>query len=1055
MFVGLMTPDGIMLEANRSALEAAGLGLEHVLGRYFYDTFWFDHPGNDRRLLREAIVRAASGEASRYDTKVRTTDDTLLDIDFSLQPLWNAAGEVAFLVPSGIVITERKQVEAALRATTEQFSQLADNITDVFWIRSPDMREVHYISAGFERLWGRTPVVHRDSPQLWTEYILAEDRDAVVEAFAGLTRDTPYVDLEYRIVRPDGSIRWVNSRGFQVRDGEGRLVRLTGIVRDITGLKEAAEALRASVDDFRTLAEAMPQMVWITRPDGWNTYFSQQWREYTGLTVEETAGHGWITPFHPDDQLRATHTWAEATRTAGTYSLEARIRRADGVYRWWLVRAVPLRDAAGSILKWFGTCTDIHDLKLAELEVSRSNRALTMLSHCSEAVVRAENEHALLSEVCRVAVEDGGYRMAWVGYAQDDEARSIAPVAHAGEERGFLGDVRVSWNSADPLAGGLASQVILTGQPVVCTDISREPRCDYWWPQAKERGYLGTICLPLRDGARTFGLLVLYAAEIIEASAEELALLGRMADNVAFGIVNLRTEADRERLDAQVHEQAALLDIAHEAIQVLDLEGRITYWNRGAERTYGWNSAEARGRHSIDLLDLEPAKARAARARVRATGEWQGEMIHHTKHGSDITADVRLTLVRDAAGGAKAILALSTDITRKKEIESQLMVSDRMASVGTLAAGVAHEINNPLAAVIANLDYIVESLDGQAWHDMKAPLEDARDAARRVRLIVRDLKIFSGAQSADPETPVSVEAVMESSLRLAWNEIRHRATLVKRFQPVPLVLANEARLGQVFLNLLVNAAQALPEGQLEQHRITVSTRLEDSRVIIEVADTGPGILPERVGRIFDAFYTTKEVGAGIGLGLAISQRIIADMGGRLTVRSIPGEGATFCVALPVADVAAEVAATEVAAAPATGPRGRILLVDDEVLLLRLLTRVLSKEHEVVALSAAKEALARCVAGETFDLILCDLMMPEMTGMELHRELSRVAPDQAARMIFMTGGAFTPAARLFLSDESREHIEKPFDHVDLRAVVRRHLLGPSAAAGPPGPGHRGW
>ncbi len=923
MFVGLMTPDGIMLEANRPALEAAGLRIESVLGRPFYDTPWFDHPGNDRQLLQEAIVRAAGGEGSRYDTRVRGPGDTLLDIDFSLQPLRDPEGDVVSLVASGIVITERKQVEAALRATTEQFRQLADNITDVFWIRSPDMREVHYISPGFERLWGRPPEGHRTSPELWTEYILAEDRDAVVAAFAGLTRDTPSIDLEYRIVRPDGGIRWVNSRGFQVRDGEGRLVRLTGIVRDITGLKRA------------------------------------------------------------------------------------------------------------------------------ELAVTGSNRALTMLSHCSEAVVRAGDEQALLGEVCRVAVEDGGYRMAWVGYARDDEARSIAPMAHAGDEGGFLDAVQVSWDSDDPLAGGLASQVILTGQPVVCADISREPRCQRWWPLARERGYLGTICLPLRDGPRTFGLLVLYSAEIIEAGDEELALLGRMADNVAFGIVNRRTQAERERLDAQVHEQAALLDIAHEAIQVQDLDGRITYWNRGAERIYGWNAEEARGRHSEDLLDLEPAKARAARAQLLATGKWHGEMIHRTRDGSDITADVRLTLVRDAEGGPRAILVLSTDITRKKDIESQLMVSDRMASVGTLAAGVAHEINNPLAAVIANLDYIVESLDGRAWHDVKAPLEDARDAARRVRLIVRDLKIFSRAGEADPVTPVSVQEVMESSLRLAWNEIRHRATLVKHYQPVPLVSANEARLGQVFLNLLVNAAQALPEGRLDQHQISIRTRLEDSRVIIEVADTGPGISPERIGRIFDAFYTTKEVGAGTGLGLAISQRIITDMGGRLTVQSTPGAGATFCVSLPVAAVDAEVAEAPVAAAPEAGPRGRILLVDDEVLILKLLTRVLSKEHEVVALSAAKEALARCAAGETFDLILCDLMMPEMTGMDLHRELSRVAPDQAARMIFLTGGAFTPAARLFLSEQSREHIEKPFDHVNLRAFVRRHLLT-SSAAGPPGP-----
>src|SRR6185369_8749293 len=144
----------------------------------------------------------------------------------------------------------------------------------------------------------------------------------------------------------------------------------------ITERKQAEEALRLSEAEFRTLAEAVPQIVWITRADGWNIFFNQRWMDYTGLTREESLGHGWNKPFHPDERQRAISAWQEATATAGIYSLESRLRRADGVYRWWLVRGVPLKDADGRILKWFGTCTDIHDIKVAELELSRINLQL-------------------------------------------------------------------------------------------------------------------------------------------------------------------------------------------------------------------------------------------------------------------------------------------------------------------------------------------------------------------------------------------------------------------------------------------------------------------------------------------------------------------------------------------------------------------------------------------------------------------------------------------------------------------------------------------------------
>jgi signal transduction histidine kinase len=385
----------------------------------------------------------------------------------------------------------------------------------------------------------------------------------------------------------------------------------------------------------------------------------------------------------------------------------------------------------------------------------------------------------------------------------------------------------------------------------------------------------------------------------------------------------------------------------------------------------------------------------------------------------------------------------------RKKMQEQLLISDRMASVGTLAAGVAHELNNPLAALIANLDALgrdladvtVESKLGDRLREVFSELRDARESAERMRHIVRDLKIFSRASDDERRGAIDVHRVLDSSLRMAHNEIRHRARLVKQYAQVPLVLANEARLGQVFLNLVVNAAQAIPEGDADNNQVRVTTRLNPAgKVIVEVRDTGSGIAPEHLGRIFDAFFTTKPVGVGTGLGLSICHRIVRSLGGELEVESELGSGSTFRVSLPSATTSEQSARPPSLSPRRAARRGRVLVVDDEPMIATAIRRTLSLEHDVVLSSAAATALQRINEGEEFDVILCDLMMPQMTGMELYDELVRTAPAQANRVVFLSGGAFTAAARAFLDDVPNPHLEKPFDTRQLLALVNDRTRG---------------
>jgi signal transduction histidine kinase len=369
----------------------------------------------------------------------------------------------------------------------------------------------------------------------------------------------------------------------------------------------------------------------------------------------------------------------------------------------------------------------------------------------------------------------------------------------------------------------------------------------------------------------------------------------------------------------------------------------------------------------------------------------------------------------------------------RRKMQEQLLLSDRLASLGLLAASVAHEINNPLASLMANLDFLLhpEQEAAAVSPEQEQALRDCHLSAERIREVVRDIKVFSRPDEKR-HGPLDVHRVLDSSLRMAWNHVFHRARIVKDYAALSPVLGSEAPLGQVFLNLLVNAADAIPEGHNTLHEIRVVTRQEGtSHVRVEIHDTGQGIPPELRERIFEPFFTTKPVGVGTGLGLAICRRLVDEMGGEMGVESEPGRGTVFHLRLRTAQ-----GVTEKPSPPLPEPvlKQRVLVLDDEATVGRALQRLLQAHCEVLVLLQGPEALTQVASGRRFDVILCDLMMPEMSGPRFYEELSRLAPEQAQRVIFMTGGAFTEQSRAFLANTGLPCLDKPIEPQRLRALL---------------------
>ena len=539
-----------------------------------------------------------------------------------------------------------------------------------------------------------------------------------------------------------------------------------------------------------------------------------------------------------------------------------------------------------------------------------------------------------------------------------------------------------------------------------------------------------------RDGG---AITVELRTEIIDFDGHR-ALLAVARD------VSERVRAE-EALRSSEERFRTLVHSLDDLVFTLDLQQRFTEVYGPWVQEFGLQREQCLGKTVGEVLggDAHPAAAQRALAGERTVYDWAYALpdgVHHFQ--------TSLTPLFDARGKTTGLVGVGRDATHMKRAEEQLLVADRMVSMGALAAGVAHEINNPLAAVLANLEFLRQDL-AQAQRAatpgaevaaltaaLAEPLADAREAAERVRQIARDLKVFSRAADQEHTSAVDVEAVLDSTTRLAWNEIRHRARLTRDYGAVPRVHGNESRLGQVFLNLLVNAAQAIPDGHFDAHEIHLATRVTPQGLVeVEVRDSGAGIPLEVQPRLFTPFVTTKPVGVGTGLGLSICQRIVTELGGTIRFESTPGKGTTFFVALPTTSQPA-------AAAPAAEPvlravrRAQVLVIDDEPLIASSLRRALSDEHDITLASSGVRALELYRQGHRFDVLFCDLMMPEMTGIELFRALESEAPEQAARVIFLTGGAFTPGANDFIDSVTNTRLEKPFEISQLKRAVANAL-----------------
>jgi PAS domain S-box-containing protein len=558
-------------------------------------------------------------------------------------------------------------------------------------------------------------------------------------------------------------------------------------------------------------------------------------------------------------------------------------------------------------------------------------------------------------------------------------------------------------------------------------------------------GFRSLLFTPIEAAGELVGALGFYGpvGEVREWRPGTQQLL-EIAGDIIYSAIAAQRANDARRESESVYR--TLVETCPDGIALTAMDGTILKVNSRALEIYGVERTEdIVGLSAFDLV--APADRERARANMqrRGAGDNPGTVPYQMcrADGSRFPGELGASPVIDARGVPSGVVAIVRDVTERVQLESRLQQSSRMASLGTLVAGLAHEINNPLTYVLISmrrLERALPALTGISADD-RDPLTDSAKAAshgiERIAAIVRDLRTFSHIDPAEVAL-CKVEQIIDDTLTLVAHQFRTRAKLVKAYGETPTIQANRGHLAQVFLNLLVNAANAIDEGDFDDNEVRIVTSADGGFVTVEIVDSGRGIPDDIRGRLFDPFFTASPTGDGTGLGLSICAGIVKAHEGSLVVESKVGVGSTFRLRLPI-DATRGVAAARPSEpkASANTARRRILVVDDEPMICDAVESILSSEHDVTSVHSGRAAMATLESGR-YDLVVCDLMMRDLGGADLYRWVLDHVPELAERMLFITGATAHSSLRDFIAEHRGKLLEKPFDADELRRLVSHAL-----------------
>lgn len=689
----------------------------------------------------------------------------------------------------------------------------------------------------------------------------------------------------------------------------------------------------------------------------------------------------------------------------------------------------------------------------SEESLRKVNRSLRSFSECTKAMTRIENEQQLMESICRICVEVGGHRMAWVAFAEKGPDKKLKAVAHWGADDWFVDNLNASWGDTE-LGHGPAGTCIRSGKITVFQDLHNNPRYKPWNKTAERGGYASCIALPLIEHCQVYGALVILDEHLNAFDSDESGLLEELAGDLSYGIKTIRLKAERAREVDERLMLATVMDQTSDGVITFDAVGTIQYVNPSFEELCGVPASEARGIsiHKFECSKRNPVFYRAILSVFETKQVKAGHFINKKRDGTEYDIDARISPVFGDNGQVVRYVATIRDVSQQVRLQRQLRQAQKMEALATLSGGIAHDFNNILAIILTNVEMTLEDLDNRS--PLKKPLNLVHKAGLRGKTLVRQFLTIS-RQNEEPQQPINIGSVVDECLQLLRSTLPTTIELRKQTDPeLGMISADPTQMNQVFMNLCTNARDAMMSrgGVLDINVSKIVLCESEMRnypglkagkyIKLLVSDTGDGMSREVMDRIFDPFYTTKNQGKGTGLGLSIAHGIIKNHSGNISVNSIKGVGTTFTILLP--EIEKRGLAKEEVKCEATVPgQGHILFVDDEEDYVAGMKRVLERSgYRVTAKTDGRQTLALIQNNpDRYDLLITDQTMPHMTGIKLAEQVLKIRPD--IPIILCSGSS--PDTDGAVSPDNAEGVGisrvlmKPVDREEITQAVNRLMI----------------
>ena len=963
------------------------------------------HP-DDRVAVNRAFHRSLThAEPCALEHRLLLPDGRIKFVEERWRPQFDTRGKATTVFGTCHDITERRRAEIALRDSNEKFHQLADNISDAFWIRSPDMSEVQYVSPAFEKIWGRSVESLRARPHEWSTFIHAEDRARVVAAFGDLTSTGPHLDVEYRIVRPDGELRWVHVRGAQIRNEADHLIRHIGIVTDITDRRRVAEALRATEAKYRALFENSSEGIFQNTPEGRLLSANPALARILGFASPEelirertdVERQGYVQPALREEFRRRLE------ERGFIQGFEYEVQRKDGT-RIWVAENIRFVRATGDQAAFYeGSLQDITVRRQAETELQEKTAFLEAQVGSSLDGILVVDEHGKKSLQNRRLTDLFGIPP-HIAEDQDDRPQLRWVAEATTHPRQF--EEKVAYLNARP------------------DEVSRDE-------------------IELKNGTT----LDRYSAPVVGKEGKYYGRIWTFRD-VTERKRSMEALRTSERRFKALFEQAAV------GVSLAEVTtGRFVQVNQRFADILGRSRAELEQltfvaiTHPQDVaLDVE--KMRQVKAGL--IREFSREKRYMRKDGSVVWASLTVSAMWAPGETPGLCVAVVQDITERKRLDEHFLQAQKMEALGQFSGGVAHDFNNILATISGYTELSRMLLQGNP--EVRRHLESVLTASRRAADLVKQILTFSRQEAQERQT-IRLQPVVEESIKLLRATIPSTIVFDSAIAAdAPAVLGNANQIHQVLTNLGINAWHAMQDlpGRLqitlEKWRVDEAQAVAQPRLRagnyarVSVSDTGCGMEAATVQRIFEPFFTTKPVGQGTGLGLAVVHGIMDGHDGAVTVSSQPGEGTVFHLYFPAH--AGETTVDPVAAGAT--PRGRgeaVLVVDDEEMIAAMIQQTLLRLDYAAEYATDPAAALALVQADPahFKLVLSDQTMPGMTGLGLAARLREIRPDLP--VVLMTGFSASLTPERLEAAGVRQVLSKPLTVHVLGAALHAVLAVP--------------